>query len=971
MRSRPGSEVFVTGVSEADMGSRSEQLLIVVSILEGRHFPRGRPGESVMVRASFDGETLSTDPVEQRERPTFCTELAWELTRRSLHQHRLQRTPIKLTCFSVDQLGQKNLGYIVLELRSVQEQKQEPRWFPLLSCKFSKHKPALLLGLQLETDRKPALTHEQDTFRAKKAPPRTACPALGVLPERLQTVLVPDQGYHQLGPEHLSSDMFLLSVTVAFATELQQLIPSDQKLALEGSDFFFYYSLLGNDVTSDAFSSLLSPAFHPERASVRLRTNKHLLQTFLLQENPLQIHLCCGSLSLGSADVSLAPLSSPSVDLGGEGATVEGAFVLKPSPPRKHQSGARASVGGASAGGASVGVAVTLRREPSSQTLEPKDIASSSVPDPPPAQSAPAPDPDPASAPQLLSPVTSVQPGPGPGSVAHTESEADSVMEEIHNKTPPDPPTDSDLSSVSAPSVHHYNFSLDLQSLSNKNNHDICAFLRYQYVLFDSVAPVETREVELLRSSETKLPQASCTFYFTALPQQLQDTFSRFPLVVELWHRPLSSRDELIGRASLQLSHLLRSPRVKVQRSTGDQSWRQTQQETVTFRSTEAVVELTYSAALEDLGLVRDSQVLMTQSSPNEAEAPSVPPAGPPVSSVAPSVPPAGPSVPPRQTAEYRAALELELWKEEQEELFDLQLRQKEQSHMKTLAEEWRRRDQEREALLHKKELEYSRLEEQLQKTLAELEQREKKLTEAELQTERLQAGLRTELALAQRELRETSERQKVDCEHLVELEKHKNRLLEENQTRLTQQVSDAETRFKALEKEFQTYREQQNLRPEFRLQSDLNLLTLEKVELERKLDSTTKSKLHYKQQWGRALKELARFKQKEQENAVVRLKKQQQELETLRQKFLTSEEKQELQEIRNHLNRLKDDTTGPAPSVPDPAPLEDHVTDHVTRLLEERDTLLRTGVYHHDDRIIAELSRQIQDAMATAAQGC
>lgn len=37
--------------------------------------------------------------------------------------------------------------------------------------------------------------------------------------------------------------------------------------------------------------------------------------------------------------------------------------------------------------------------------------------------------------------------------------------------------------------------------------------------------------------------------------------------------------------------------------------------------------------------------------------------------------------------------------------------------------------------------------------------------------------------------------------------------------------------------------------------------LTL-KSELERKLESTTKSKLHYKQQWGRTLKELARFKQ-------------------------------------------------------------------------------------------------------------
>lgn len=39
-------------------------------------------------------------------------------------------------------------------------------------------------------------------------------------------------------------------------------------------------------------------------------------------------------------------------------------------------------------------------------------------------------------------------------------------------------------------------------------------------------------------------------------------------------------------------------------------------------------------------------------------------------------------------------------------------------------------------------------------------------------------------------------------------------------------------------------------------------LFLIIQVELERKLESTTKSKLHYKQQWGRALKELARFKQ-------------------------------------------------------------------------------------------------------------
>ena len=42
-------------------------------------------------------------------------------------------------------------------------------------------------------------------------------------------------------------------------------------------------------------------------------------------------------------------------------------------------------------------------------------------------------------------------------------------------------------------------------------------------------------------------------------------------------------------------------------------------------------------------------------------------------------------------------------------------------------------------------------------------------------------------------------------------------------------------------------------------------------------MDAVTKSKIHYKQQWGRALKELARLKQKEQAQAKASLVKQQQ----------------------------------------------------------------------------------------------
>ncbi len=159
------------------------------------------------------------------------------------------------------------------------------------------------------------------------------------------------------------------------------------KLSAEGSEFFFYYSLLGNDITSEPFHNLLSPEFEPERASVRIRSSKQILQTFLSQQPdlqvrvkcyeqfittcyylamasscdpvcPPQIHLCCGNHSLGSTDVSLSALSAVSVDLENKAATVEGAFILQ--PPKRTKRTLPALPADLQP---TVGVAVTLRRE--------------------------------------------------------------------------------------------------------------------------------------------------------------------------------------------------------------------------------------------------------------------------------------------------------------------------------------------------------------------------------------------------------------------------------------------------------------------------------------------------------------------------------------------------------------------------------------------------------------------------------
>ena len=46
------------------------------------------------------------------------SELAWELDKRSLHQHKMQRTPVKLNIIAITDRSRELMGYIVLDLRA-------------------------------------------------------------------------------------------------------------------------------------------------------------------------------------------------------------------------------------------------------------------------------------------------------------------------------------------------------------------------------------------------------------------------------------------------------------------------------------------------------------------------------------------------------------------------------------------------------------------------------------------------------------------------------------------------------------------------------------------------------------------------------------------------------------------------------------------------------------------------------------
>lgn len=70
------------------------------------------------------------------------------------------------------------------------------------------------------------------------------------------------------------------------------------KLPERQPEFFFYYSLLGNDVTNEPFNDLINPNFEPERASVRIRSSVEILRIYLALHSKLQVRMAENCFSL-------------------------------------------------------------------------------------------------------------------------------------------------------------------------------------------------------------------------------------------------------------------------------------------------------------------------------------------------------------------------------------------------------------------------------------------------------------------------------------------------------------------------------------------------------------------------------------------------------------------------------------------------------------------------------------------------
>jgi len=487
--------------------------------------------------------------------------------------------------------------------------------------------------------------------------------------------------------------------------------------------------------------------------------------------------------------------------------------------------------------------------------------------------------------------------------------------------------------------------------------------LRFQYPFFtDSAVATHQFEVETGPNGEILL-NFSKRWHFSTKYGQILEQFAVSPMEFQLW-----TDNMLVGRAVCRLNFPQKPDIIGEDLPPGGGP--KTQFESFIKSSSVPIVAASGSSSLGNLNLVlcykNFDPTHKPQTKPPQNAAQNI-------QSVAPHVPQQSP----RETSEYKTALELELWREQEKEKFLKKLQEERQKQITGLKEEFKRRELDRESSYRKKLIEYEKLEQQLRKGVRELETREKAICDQEKQLTSLRDTLQNDKQRFILDHKATVERMKKDAAHEIDMERKRAGGIKEELQTTRQKLKESEAEKDKMRKQVDKLHMDYAARPDVTAENELKLATAEKVGLETKLEQANKSKAYYKYQWNRTLQELARLKQEEQENERGRLVKEQSELDLLKKKLILNNEQQRIISAQRELSSLTTDLRPTSQAKVGVQMDELHGTStqtmargsssaspHVARLLAEREALMSTGAYAQDDLVISQLDSQIKEAL-------
>ncbi|XP_015109870.1 centrosomal protein of 120 kDa isoform X1 [Diachasma alloeum] len=328
---------------------------------------------------------------------------------------------------------------------------------------------------------------------------------------------------------------------------------------------------------------------------------------------------------------------------------------------------------------------------------------------------------------------------------------------------------------------------------------------------------------------------------------------------------------------------------------------------------------------------------------------------------------------------------ELETWKERQQEMFKVELQRKEERHLNLLSDEWQRRRESLESQLACSVEQCKILASNLNKATDDLRTRRIQSMEKEAQLMKANEELKWTCDRKLRDLNDASERMREDYTSKL------SRLEEEKKT-FEEQISELRHENNRLQKIVSKQNEELMKYQKGSLTSEQTENLLQQMQsLEDKFESTMKSKTFFKEQWGKAVREIHKLKMEHQQALEVQIKSSREELKNIDLEQLLqadsaalSNDKLLLDEIQREINVIK-----PKPSYTiNPEEFNSlyecssrsnmdygrrqhskessQQEERLRKLIEERDTLLKTGSYSTDDAIIIRLNSEIRSLLVS-----
>ncbi|KAJ3163420.1 hypothetical protein HK101_000603 [Irineochytrium annulatum] len=1159
---------------------------VLVTIHEGRYF--SSKNAKLYIQCRFNQEILTTDPVEHVPEPIWDTDLAWDIDAKPLGFLKSQRAKLKLICYEIDTQGRRvQVGYVMLDLRGaasvVRERDREPGpfWAPLVNVKnpLTVSRPELKVtffiaqGAEVLSKGKERPIGVKGGGRARggRQSPFEPIPIdrSSVSPRPLKPTAAPltmtssgipvelsESGFYQIG---FSGPHWLFNVTIAFGEHLHLLSDLEANaIKTRGADastgFYFYYSFLGNNITTEVFKDLETPTFPAERLTFRLRSSEEDLRGFFRDMAALLIHLCKDGQVIGFAEIPLTSLMDMETLDSEAGAEEEAtpvrsrkkcgpkvienvyhlynarqelpisvdskmpgigiSIILCPDEETDVKEGNSRAVDGRSrqinarrqAGAPEVHqeesypMDANVPAEKGRAALEEHDdglegvdfdatkdenhdgepglagkaidVPRSKVDFEPIKPPLPSKDTVPITMPAAVRPQESHSVGGSREQLNNAGSSLPLPVKSPRETAEKGPRTEQPYNTLSPALWHQYRFSIDLRTLIGFLPSGYAIFLRYSYVPFNTSTPITTHPAIHptgassggMQTSEEKLqlPHSFTAFEFVMSEETLRRYLEGAPLVVSVLGRDSGGNEVELGSAGVELGTVLGRRRVPVRVGSPDGrrmegfevddggrggAWIQSGEVVVpVIKNGRRVANLNVVLALEDFGVVEDERLMAeTQAAALSAgdvdigrrlafgnglaSAPTAVaaskkrgtgPAAEPDRAVSPSTT----SI--HDTSEYRAALDLELWRREEAKKFRAHLKSVEADLLARLTDEFARRDSERARAVQARVDELSKLEERTRKLTIDLEMRERAVIRGEEEVTRGREQVERESARLQEEARMREERLSEEFRARVEVERARAVESEEARQRAAREREEMETRLRAVEREYDEFRravmegkvvgpgaaakETQAIQG---VRDELARVVSKATEAERKAEKLLASKNKYKQLWCKALKQLSTAKRGWEAELQVRDEKERRQVEAIRLRMLAREEMETVKGEREGVRRLRreaerlmmgnsrsmkgkrvmdgdDDVTADEEGITDEddrklsgesspnkvklpkknskAKKENvppRVLAEVERLAQEKDSLLQSGVYSREDKLIRELDARIQNLLS------